>query len=44
VLGFLGYMSLLSIPAGINGDNLLHLAVALASVIVGGGLLSGRSR
>ena len=44
VLGFLGYLSLLSIPAGINGDNLLHLAVALASVIVGGGLLSGRGR
>jgi hypothetical protein len=44
VLGFLGYMSLLSIPPGINGDNLLHLAVALASLIVGGGLLSGGSR
>ncbi|HKR50813.1 MAG TPA: DUF4383 domain-containing protein [Pseudonocardiaceae bacterium] len=44
VLGYLGYMSLLSIPAGINGDNLLHLAVALASVIIGGGLLSGSGR
>jgi Domain of unknown function (DUF4383) len=44
VLGYLGYLSLLSIPAGINGDNILHLAVALASVIVGGGLLSGSSR
>lgn len=44
VLGFLGYMSLLSIPAGINGDNLLHLAVALASLIVGGGLLSRSGR
>jgi uncharacterized membrane protein (UPF0136 family) len=44
VLGYLGYMSLLSIPAGINGDNLLHLVVALASVIVGGGLLSGSGR
>jgi hypothetical protein len=44
VLGYLGYLSLLSIPAGINGDNILHLAVALASVIVGGGLLSGSGR
>jgi uncharacterized protein DUF4383 len=44
VLGFLGYLSLLSIPAGVNGDNLLHLAVALASLIVGGGLLSGGGR
>jgi len=41
IWGFLGYMSLLSIPAGINGDNLLHLVVALVTVIVGGGLLSG---
>jgi hypothetical protein len=44
VLGFLGYWSLLSIPPGINGDNILDLAVALASVIVGGGLLSAGSR
>jgi uncharacterized membrane protein (UPF0136 family) len=43
VLGYLGYMSLLSIPAGVNGDNILHLVVGLVSVIVGGGLLSGRS-
>jgi hypothetical protein len=43
VLGFLGYWSLLSIPPGLNGDNLLDLAVALATVIVGGGLLSGSS-
>jgi hypothetical protein len=42
VLGFLGYWSLLSIPPGINGDNILDLAVALASLIVGGGLLSRR--
>ena len=42
VLGFLGYWNLLSIPAGINGDNLLHLVVALATLIVGGGLLSRR--
>jgi len=43
VLGFLGYWSLLSIPPGLNGDNLLDLVVALATVIVGGGLLSGSS-
>jgi hypothetical protein len=42
VLGFLGYWHLFSIPAGINGDNLLHLVVALATLIVGGGLLSRR--
>jgi hypothetical protein len=40
VLGFLGYWSLLSIPPGLNGDNLLHLVVALATLIIGGGLLS----
>jgi len=44
VLGYLGYWSLLSIPAGVNGDNILHLAVALASLIVGSGLLSAGSR
>jgi Domain of unknown function (DUF4383) len=44
VLGFLGYWSLLSIPAGINGDNILDLAVALASLIIGGGLLSAGGR
>ncbi len=43
VLGFLGYWSLLSIPPGINGDNLLDLAVAIATLIVGGGLLSAGS-
>jgi hypothetical protein len=40
VLGFLGYWSLLSIPAGVNGDNILHLVVALATLIFGSGLLS----
>jgi Domain of unknown function (DUF4383) len=44
VLGFLGYMSLLSIPPGINGDNLLHLVVALVTLIVGSGLLSAGGR
>lgn len=40
VLGFMGYWSLLSIPAGVNGDNILDLAIALASLIIGSGLLS----
>jgi hypothetical protein len=44
VLGFLGYWSLLSIPPGVNGDNILDLAVAVASLIVGGGLLSAGAR
>jgi hypothetical protein len=44
VLGFMGYWSLLSIPAGINGDNLLHLVVAVVTLIVGGGALSGGSQ
>ncbi len=42
VLG-LGYWSLLPIPAGVNGDNILVLVVGLVSAIVGGGLLSGHS-
>ena len=41
VLGFLGYWGLLSIPAGINGDNLLHLVLAFTALFIGGGLLSG---
>jgi hypothetical protein len=41
VLGFLGYWGLLSIPAGINGDNLLHLVLAITGLVIGGGLLSG---
>ncbi len=44
VLGFLGYWSLLSIPPGFNGDNILDLAVAIATLIVGGGVLSAGSR
>jgi len=43
VLGFLGYLSLLSIPAGANADNILHLVVALATLIFGSGLLSALS-
>lgn len=33
VLGFLGYWHLLSIPAGVNGDNVLHLVAAIATLI-----------
>jgi hypothetical protein len=43
VLGFMGYWSLLSIPPGANGDNILDLVVALATLIVGGGLFSAGS-
>jgi len=42
VLGFLGYMGLLGIPAGINVANLLHLLVGVATLIFGSGLVSGR--
>jgi uncharacterized protein DUF4383 len=42
VLGYLGYWSLLSIPPGVNPDNILHLVVALATLIIGSGLLGGR--
>jgi hypothetical protein len=46
VIGFMGYLSLLSIPAGFAGDNFLHLVTALVTLIFGTGflrLLSGRS-
>jgi hypothetical protein len=39
VIGFLGYLSLLSIPAGLAGDNFLHLVTAVATLIFGTGLL-----
>jgi Domain of unknown function (DUF4383) len=39
VLGFLGYFSLLSIPPGVNGDNLLHLVTALVTLTFGTGLI-----
>lgn len=39
VLGFLGYLSLLSIPSGAAGDNWLHLVSALAPLVFGSGLL-----
>lgn len=44
VMGFMGYWILLSIPAGINADNILDLVVAVASLIVGGGVLSAGAR
>lgn len=44
VLGFMGYWHLLSIPAGVNGDNILHLVVALTTLIIGGGALSAGSQ
>ena len=44
VIGFLGYLSLLSIPAGFAvGDNWLHLVTAVATLIFGSGLLSAMS-
>ncbi|HET9257739.1 MAG TPA: DUF4383 domain-containing protein [Pseudonocardiaceae bacterium] len=44
VIGFLGYLSLLSIPSGANGDNFLHLVTALVTLIFGTGLLSAGRR
>jgi hypothetical protein len=44
VLGIFGYWSLLSIPGGITANTILLLAVAVATLIFGSGLLSGRSR
>ena len=43
LLGFMGYLSLLSIPSGMAGDNFLHLVSALLPLIFGSGLLSGMS-
>jgi hypothetical protein len=44
VLGFLGYWGLLSISAGINGNNILNLLVAFVSLLVGGGAVSRGSQ
>lgn len=41
VMGFMGYWSLLSIPSGINGDNILDVVVGVTSLLIGGGALSG---
>ncbi|HEX2264146.1 MAG TPA: DUF4383 domain-containing protein [Pseudonocardiaceae bacterium] len=40
VLGFLGYLSLVSIPSGNDADNWLHLLSGLAAVVFGSGILS----
>ncbi len=39
ILGYLGYLSLVSVPAGNDPDNYLHLVTALAALIFGSGLL-----
>jgi hypothetical protein len=44
VIGFLGYLSLLSIPAGPVGDNWLHLVTALVTLVLGTGLISAGRR
>lgn len=40
VMGFMGYWSLLSIPQGVNGDNILDVVLGVATLIIGGGALS----
>ncbi len=40
LLGFLGYLSLVSIPAGNDPDNWLHLLSGLPAVVFGSGILS----
>ncbi|MGH4010993.1 MAG: DUF4383 domain-containing protein [Pseudonocardiaceae bacterium] len=40
ILGFLGYLSLVSIPAGNDPDNWLHLLTAVITLIFGSGILS----
>jgi hypothetical protein len=44
VLGFLGYWGLLSISAGLNGNNILNLLVAVVPLLVGSGAVSGGSQ
>ncbi|MDQ4011899.1 MAG: DUF4383 domain-containing protein [Actinomycetota bacterium] len=44
ILGFLGYLSLVSVPAGFDMDFWLHLFSGLITLVVGGGLLSAMSR
>ncbi|MDQ4094115.1 MAG: DUF4383 domain-containing protein [Actinomycetota bacterium] len=44
VLGIFGYWSLLSIPGGITANTILLLAVAVATLIFGSGLLSRGGR
>jgi hypothetical protein len=40
ILGFLGYLSLASIPAGNDPDQYLHLVSALVTLVFGSGILS----
>jgi hypothetical protein len=40
ILGFLGYLSLVSIPGGNDMDNYLHAVSALLTLIFGSGILS----
>lgn len=40
ILGFLGYLSLVSVPSGNDPDNYLHLITALVTVVFGSGILS----
>jgi len=40
ILGFLGYLSLVSVPGGNDADNYLHLVTALVTVVFGSGILS----
>ncbi len=42
LLGFLGYLSLISVPGGFDADNFLHLLSGLPALIFGSGLLSGQ--
>lgn len=43
VLGFLGYLSLVSVPGGFDLDFWLHLFSGLITLVVGAGLLSAMS-
>ncbi len=43
VLGFLGYLSLVSVPAGFDMDFWLHLFSGLITLVVGGGLFRAMS-
>ncbi|HXT45767.1 MAG TPA: DUF4383 domain-containing protein [Pseudonocardiaceae bacterium] len=44
VIGWLGYLSLLSIPPGPVGDQWLHLVTAVVTLIFGTGLISAGRR
>jgi hypothetical protein len=40
ILGFLGYLSLVSVPGGNDLDSWLHLVTALVTLVFGSGILS----